>query len=135
MNHNNFDENLQRWAALIEDAVASGLTREKWCEEHGISKWTYYYWNRKIKNLTGGNDSAVTRTTGRCCTTMQPETDPVFYELPVSVTDVQPEIIGAGTGHADSASLILEYGQFRLTIPQGVDAGSLQTVVRVMRNA
>ena len=135
MNQNKHDENLQRWAALIDDAVTSGLTREKWCEEHGISKWTYYYWNRKIKNLECGHGSAVAGKTTRGCAAMQPDTNPVFYELPVSVVDVQPEIIGAGTGCTDSASMILEYGQYRLTIPQGVDAGSLQTVVMVMKNA
>ena len=133
MEQMNLDSNLQHWAALIEDALSSGLTREAWCEEHGISKWTYYYWNRKIKRLRE-TDRGQNETGRRPCS-MQPETSPVFYELPAAVTDPYAEMLKAGMKADAGSSMILEFGVYKLTIPQDVDANALQTVIRAVNHA
>ena len=40
---------LQQWSSIIQDCKASGLKVDDYCSEHNISRNSYYYWLRKIK--------------------------------------------------------------------------------------
>lgn len=40
---------LNEWAAIIKDCKASGLKVDTYCEQHGLSRNSYYYWLRKVK--------------------------------------------------------------------------------------
>ena len=40
---------LQQWSSIIQDCKASGLKVNDYCSEHNISRNSYYYWLRKIK--------------------------------------------------------------------------------------
>lgn len=42
---------LAAWKAKIEERAASGLSVEQWCQQEGISKNTYYYRLKKVKEL------------------------------------------------------------------------------------
>lgn len=42
---------LSRGSALVKACQESGLSIKDWCEMNGITKHTYYYWKRKIKDL------------------------------------------------------------------------------------
>lgn len=42
---------LQYWLDVIRQCRASGLTNQLWCEQHGISLKSYYYWLSKIRKL------------------------------------------------------------------------------------
>ena len=42
---------LSRGSALVKAAQESGLSIKDWCERNGITKYTYYYWKRKLKDL------------------------------------------------------------------------------------
>ena len=37
---------LQQWQALFHDRAASGLTVKDYCQAHGITRDSYYYWQR-----------------------------------------------------------------------------------------
>ena len=39
----------EQWKQLIMDRQASGLTIEKWCQQQGLKKSTYYKWLRIIR--------------------------------------------------------------------------------------
>ena len=41
-------EKLQIWAARVRKCRQSGKRVAEWCEENGISKYTYYEWQRKV---------------------------------------------------------------------------------------
>ena len=41
-------EKLQIWAARVRACRQSGKRVADWCEENGISKYTYYEWQRKV---------------------------------------------------------------------------------------
>ena len=58
------------WKQRIENRKASGLTLNDWCEKNQISKPTYYYWHKKIKELE-----------------KEPENLPVFVEVPLDTTE------------------------------------------------
>lgn len=42
---------LSKGAALVKACQESGLTVNEWCSTNGITKHTYYYWKRKLKDL------------------------------------------------------------------------------------
>lgn len=39
---------LAEWARLIEQRVESGETIKAWCEEQGIPRRLYYYWQNRV---------------------------------------------------------------------------------------
>lgn len=42
------NEKLAVWTQRVQECRASGLKVAQWCEENGISKYTYYEWQRKV---------------------------------------------------------------------------------------
>ncbi len=41
--------NLTKWAALIHEQQESGLSIDKWCEQEGITRHSYFYWKHALK--------------------------------------------------------------------------------------
>ena len=39
----------QMWPGLIQECKASGMTNKEFCEQRGISKKSFYYWQRKVR--------------------------------------------------------------------------------------
>ena len=42
---------MEQWRQIIEDCQKSGLSNKAYCEQHGISEKTYYYWLRKLRRV------------------------------------------------------------------------------------
>jgi transposase-like protein len=40
---------ITEWAAIIKDCKSSGMKVDDYCQQHDISRDTYYYWLRKVK--------------------------------------------------------------------------------------
>lgn len=36
------------WEEQFKDQASSGMTVESWCSEHQITRYTYYYWKKRI---------------------------------------------------------------------------------------
>ena len=49
---------LQNWALEIQDCRSSGLSVAKWCQQRGITKTTYYRWEREVLAYTGNSREA-----------------------------------------------------------------------------
>ena len=43
---------LQHWRSVIQDRAESGLTVKEYCEQHNITKDSYYYWLRTVREAT-----------------------------------------------------------------------------------
>ena len=39
----------EQWKQFILERQASGLTIDKWCQEHGFKRSAYFYWLRRIR--------------------------------------------------------------------------------------
>ena len=39
----------QRWAMLIQECKASGISNKEFCRQRGISEKSFYYWQRKFR--------------------------------------------------------------------------------------
>jgi transposase-like protein len=59
---------MQQWAAIIEDRIASGLKINEYCEKNQLSRNSYFYWLRKIREemstsvLPDHNDFLILRS-------------------------------------------------------------------------
>ena len=40
---------MEQWREIIQECQKSGLSNRAYCERHGISEKTYYYWLRKVR--------------------------------------------------------------------------------------
>ena len=43
---------LEHWRKLIAECQSSGMTVKQWCAQNEISKDQYYYWLRKVREVT-----------------------------------------------------------------------------------
>lgn len=41
---------IQEWSRIIKDRNSTKLTIDEYCEQHGLSRNSYYYWLRKIRD-------------------------------------------------------------------------------------
>ncbi|MEN2776628.1 transposase, partial [Acetivibrio clariflavus] len=42
------EQQLSRWAQLIQNRLESGQSIKEFCRTNGVSKATYYYWQKKV---------------------------------------------------------------------------------------
>ena len=45
---------LQKWAQIMKERKASGLSVKEWCNQTGINRNQYFYWQRKSRNTLYG---------------------------------------------------------------------------------
>ena len=50
---------LEQWAKLINDCQSSGMNVDTWCETNSISRNSYYYWLRKVREAACHELAAV----------------------------------------------------------------------------
>jgi len=43
---------LGHWANILRERRESGLSIRRWCRENGCNEKTYYYWQRKLREVT-----------------------------------------------------------------------------------
>jgi len=43
---------LNHWAGVLRERKESGLSIRRWCRENGVQEKTYYYWQRKLRELS-----------------------------------------------------------------------------------
>ncbi len=39
----------QQWKLIIEECLASGMSKRAWCEANGVSDKQFYYWQRVLR--------------------------------------------------------------------------------------
>ena len=63
---------LQQWGEAVKDCKSSGKTVAAWCSEQGISKKTYYNWQKQVRDaaceeLTVRQQQSLTASTFAEC--------------------------------------------------------------------
>ena len=43
---------LEHWKRVISECQASGIQGKQWCLQNNVSKDQYYYWLRKVREMT-----------------------------------------------------------------------------------
>lgn len=99
------EQKLEEWKKIIDSARSSGKPIQEWCKDNGINTRNFYYWRKKLKESEEGSP---------------------FYEFPDDEQLAEK---------SSSRDLILQYKQFSLVIPEGVDTAALEKVITVLSNA
>jgi hypothetical protein len=67
------DEEMKRlWEERFENQVASGKTVIDWCRETGVTKCSYYYWKKRLREIEAGKKAIEV---------------PIFAQLPIAATE------------------------------------------------
>lgn len=84
MDNTTYEMRLAQWTKLIQECNASGLQKLDWCQQNGINKNAFYYWQRKIRNhvfeAQEKSDPAQLTTTGAA-----------FVEVPTTLAITTPK--------------------------------------------
>lgn len=50
---------LQEWKELVRECRSSGMPVDHWCKERGVSKHTYYRWEREILDIAAQHITSI----------------------------------------------------------------------------
>ena len=100
---------LQKWAAIIMEAKNNGMAQEKWAEEHGITKSTYWYWHKRVSSLA--EDELV-------------KSETVFAELNPPDSVVQ-----------SCSPVVIRHGNVSIEISDSVSDSLLMRILKAVDNA
>ena len=109
---------LAQWSQALQDRKASGESIKSFCENKGVSKNTYFYWQRKLREAAC-NQLALTQTeaTGRDLPAQR------FAEIRVSEPAALPET-------TQPSLILMEIGRARITIGSTYPTDKLAALLR-----
>ena len=102
---------LEHWKRLIAECQNSNLPVKQWCSNNDVSKDQYYYWLRKIREMT-------------------------VSEIPVPVSDnvsfrrleVKPPLTGT------RQSVMIHLPQATVEVPDGVSQSTVEAVLLALKS-
>lgn len=119
---------MQQWSAIIEDRIVSGLKVDEYCEKNGISRNSYFYWLRKIREEMAVS-SAANGTELLSATPEQGalvELVPSKCSAPVPRIEIHPET---------PESIALTINGIDICVNSGISEEMLTKVMRAARDA
>lgn len=119
---------MQQWSAIIEDRIVSGLKVDEYCEKNGISRNSYFYWLRKIREEMAVS-SAANGAELLPATTEQGalvELVPSKCSTPVPRIEIHPET---------PESIALTINGIDICVNSGISEEMLTKVMRAARDA
>ena len=128
---------MKNWIKLLEEAAASGLPKSIWCDQNGINRRRFFYWQQKIREfvLEQHPELALSVPNGeiREMNNQIVSSLPVFCELkPGEPVSDEPE---NKMESAFSADAMIQYGNYKIFIGNSVSEKTLSTVLSVIHHA
>ena len=105
---------LAQWAQALKERAASGESVKEFCRGKGVSRNTFFYWQRKVRDAACGR---LAEAQGKAVLPA-----PGFVE----VRQASP----AFTETAAAGRVCVEAGAFRITADSGYPAGMLAELLR-----
>ena len=118
---------LAQWEQIVLEGNKASGTKREWCRQNGINEKSFFYWQRRIRLKaldTRNTNSAIVPVPAA------DSSNPTFVELPFpgetdnkkSDTNVLPE-------------LMIQVNDCRVFVTASTQESTLQTVMKVIRNA
>lgn len=118
---------MQQWKVIIEDRMASGLKIDDYCELNQLSRNSYFYWLRKIREemLTpsSSSDSLPTTITKGALVELVPTTKHNVTVPQIEIPDAQSE------------RMSFSVNGISITIDYDMSEELLSKIMRAARNA
>ena len=103
---------LRQAASMVRACSESGMPVKEWLQENGVSKYAYYYWKRKLKDV--------------CLD----ELGPSFVELPAASESEHP-----GPSDKEAISATMRIGNRTVEIYDSATAGFLENLLKAAGHA
>jgi hypothetical protein len=111
---------LSKWATIIQECRATGMSVKDWCLENNVNKDQYFYWQRKIrKQLCASVENSNSAK------------DPSITFAQVQLTNSRNESLQKVSF---SAEMIVNVGGCQLQINNDTSPKLLETVLKVLQN-
>lgn len=121
--------NMQQWTAIIEDRIASGLKIDEYCEKNQISRNSYFYWLRKIREemstsvLPNHNDLLPAAVSTGALVELVSSSNHNDSISKIKVSDEKPETFG------------FSINGISITVGHDISEELLSKIMRAARNA
>lgn len=130
------DIRIENWKHLIMEANTSSLTKREWCRQNSINPKTFYYWQRKLRQI----EAEKVLSSAALPEIPKSKVEPVpsaFVDLTHLYKEGTSPVRNQDTSmpSAFSPQLMLMDGQYRILIGDAVQEQTLVTLLRAIRNA
>ena len=110
---------LQQWAERISECQASSMIVSAWCDAHDINIKTYYYWLRKVREVTVENLPVKAANLPSCSKQEHITFKPIEVKSPVS---------------GMQAAVIVHLPQATVEIAGGTDQQTVEAVLLALKS-
>lgn len=114
----------EQWKQLIMDRQASGLTIEKWCQQQGLKRSTYYKWLRIIR-------------ADACQSLPEPmPSSPVPFVKIGTEEEISAAILNSGDSFLSAkpdSSIHIQLRNADITIPNGTSPRTIRATLLVLK--
>jgi putative transposase len=107
---------LAQWAQQMKERTASGMSVKEFCQERGISRNTYFYWQRRLREAAARQLAAAAQAENE-----QQALPPGGW---VQAVEEAPELV--------EAALPIEIGGCRIMVGNNTDPELLAKVCKVL---
>lgn len=111
-------ENAKTWAERVEEWRASGLSAEEYCRGRGLSAGTLYRWSSRLRR-----SGEAARGPGEAVRLAR-----------VVRTPARQQVARAHSG-GSPAAVVVEVEGARVVVAPGVEAGTVEVVLKALRAA
>jgi hypothetical protein len=102
-----------QWTQVLQERAASGESIKRFCERKGISKHTYLYWQKKLREAA--------------CNQLVSQQETQNPPVPSGWA-----VCTASTGEPNSSIITIELGKFRLSVGNDTDFELLVKTCKVL---
>ena len=141
MDKSTMDVRMRQWADLLEKQMQSGLSKQEWCEQNGISRQKFFRWQRKIRSFVlqeteQGNDRSlpVKQMADANPGNGFAEILPAARSSTVVTRAIDPSL-SACPSRTAVHSIDIRYGNFTVSLQGTVDEAALISVLRAVSHA
>lgn len=128
---------MKKWAGILQEAAASGMTKVAWCEQNGINRRQFFHWQKKIREfvLEQHPELGLSVPEGqiRAVNSQMTSSLPIFYEL-----KPQTALSCAPADNPDSpfsAEAMIQLGESRVFVGNMTSERTLAMILSVIQHA
>ena len=134
---------MKKWAGIIQEAAASGLTKSEFCARNGIDRRQFFHWQKQLREFALQQNPELAmievpdgpRQLVRAVNAQLTTSLPVFCELkPPDELPAVPER-KAETVSSFAAEVMIQYERYQIYVSSTVCERTLKTILSVIRHA